>query len=132
MRMGGKPAPFGIDEEQLDRVLDQILALPRLDITGVHIFTGTQILDHEILTEQYRKAAELARRVARRTPVGPPTTASTSWPTLRLFVSTFRSSPAKRSERFTFAGRAGSAPSSSGHGCWSRPKIGMQRSSLMR
>lgn len=66
MRMGGKPAPFGIDEEQLDRVLDQILALPRLDITGVHLFTGTQILDHEILIEQYRKAAELARRVAGR------------------------------------------------------------------
>src|SRR6266852_5691952 len=24
MRMGGKPAPFGIDEEQLDRVLDRV------------------------------------------------------------------------------------------------------------
>ena len=33
--MGGRPAPFGIDEEQLDEVLDHIIEDPQLDISGV-------------------------------------------------------------------------------------------------
>jgi diaminopimelate decarboxylase len=66
MRMGGKPAPFGIDEEQLDDVLDHVTADPQLDVSGIHLFMGTQILDHTILISQYRKAAEIARRVASR------------------------------------------------------------------
>lgn len=64
MQMGGKPAPFGIDEEQLDAVLDQLRGDPNLEICGVHLFAGTQILDHSVLLGQYRKAAEIARRVA--------------------------------------------------------------------
>ena len=32
MRMGGRPAPFGVDEECLDEVLDAMLALDSLDI----------------------------------------------------------------------------------------------------
>jgi len=68
MRMGGKPSPFGIDEEQLDHALETILSLPYLRVCGVHLFTGTQILDHTILITQYRKAIEIAERVARRLP----------------------------------------------------------------
>src|SRR4029077_10608154 len=45
MRMGGRPAPFGMDEEILDQVLDAVLAEPELDLGGIHLFTGTQILD---------------------------------------------------------------------------------------
>lgn len=66
MRMGGKPAPFGIDEEQLDEVLDYIFAEPALEMRGIHLFTGTQILDYQILLTQYRKGIDLARRVAAR------------------------------------------------------------------
>ncbi|MCG6155288.1 diaminopimelate decarboxylase [Rubinisphaera margarita] len=68
MRMGGKPSPFGFDEEVLDEVLAEIRTLKQLRITGVHQFTGTQILDADILLKQYRKAIELARRVARTLP----------------------------------------------------------------
>ena len=64
--MGGKPSPFGIDEESLDEVLDEILKLSNTDIRGVHLFTGTQILDHNILIKQYRKAIEIAEHVAGR------------------------------------------------------------------
>ncbi len=64
MRMGGKPTPFGIDEEQLDDALETIQELEHLEISGIHLFTGTQILDHEILLSQYRKAIEIAQRVA--------------------------------------------------------------------
>ena len=66
MRMGGRPAPFGMDEESLDQVLDAVLAEPELDLCGVHLFTGTQILDAATLHNQYRHGLELARRVVKR------------------------------------------------------------------
>jgi diaminopimelate decarboxylase len=66
MRMGGRPAPFGVDEESVDEVLERILDLPFLDFGGIHLFTGTQILDYQILATQYRKGLEIGRRVANR------------------------------------------------------------------
>lgn len=66
MRMGGRPAPFGMDEETLDQILDAVLALPELDLCGIHLFTGTQILDATTLHNQYRHGLELARRVVKR------------------------------------------------------------------
>ncbi len=67
MRMGGKAAPFGVDEELLDEVLDSVLSEPALDFRGIHLFTGTQILDPAVLLTQYRKGLEIARRAAART-----------------------------------------------------------------
>jgi diaminopimelate decarboxylase len=64
MRMGGKPAPFGIDEEQLEEAVGRIMSHPSLEFRGVHLFTGTQILDSTVLLTQYAKAIELARRAA--------------------------------------------------------------------
>jgi diaminopimelate decarboxylase len=66
MRMGGRPAAFGVDEESLDDALDRLLAMSGLDFRGIHIFAGTQILDHQILASQYRKGLEIALRVAAR------------------------------------------------------------------
>lgn len=66
MRMGGRPAPFGVDEESIDETLDRILSWGALDFRGIHLFTGTQILSSEILVGQYRKGIEIARRVAGR------------------------------------------------------------------
>ena len=66
MRMGGKPAPFGIDEECLDPVLEEIVGDSNLVFRGIHLFTGTQILDYRVLLTQYRKALEIARRIAER------------------------------------------------------------------
>jgi diaminopimelate decarboxylase len=67
MRMGGKPAPFGVDEEQLDELADWIAGQPELQLQGLHLYAGTQILDVDVLIRQYRKAVELAVRLARRT-----------------------------------------------------------------
>jgi len=64
MRMGGRPAAFGVDEELLDEALDRLSRLPSLDFRGIHLFSGTQILDYEILVSQYRKGLEIASRVA--------------------------------------------------------------------
>ena len=64
MRMGGKPAPFGVDEESLDSVVQEIVQNRWLSLTGIHLFAGTQILDHNILISQYQKAAQIAARLA--------------------------------------------------------------------
>jgi diaminopimelate decarboxylase len=67
MRMGGgRPAAFGVDEEILEKVLDHLWSLNALDFCGIHLFTGTQILDHQILVGQYQKGLEIAGRVAAR------------------------------------------------------------------
>jgi diaminopimelate decarboxylase len=66
MRMGGKPAPFGVDEESLDEVTDTLLADPAVEFRGLHIFSGTQILDATVLVNQYRRGLEIARRLAAR------------------------------------------------------------------
>lgn len=66
MRMGGKPAPFGVDEEIIDGVLDRLLADSHIDFRGIHLFAGTQILDYTVLVNQYRKGLEIARRVSNR------------------------------------------------------------------
>jgi len=70
MRMGGKPLPFGIDEEQIDTVLDPILASDYLKFQGIHLFAGTQILDADTVIVQYQRGLEIARRVVVR--VGTP------------------------------------------------------------
>jgi diaminopimelate decarboxylase len=64
MRMGGRPAPFGVDEENLDETLGRLLTMDALEITGIHVFLGTQILDWDVLLSQYRKAIEIARHAA--------------------------------------------------------------------
>lgn len=66
MRMGGKPAPFGVDEELIDDALDLLLSDSVLEFQGIHLFAGTQILDDGVLINQYKKGFEVARRVARR------------------------------------------------------------------
>jgi diaminopimelate decarboxylase len=67
MRMGGRPAPFGFDEEELDAVVDRVAACRGLDLRGVHLFAGTQILDADLLATQWRHGLGVARRAAART-----------------------------------------------------------------
>jgi diaminopimelate decarboxylase len=66
MRMGGKAAPFGIDEENLDHVIDYLSKNPSIEFRGIHLFTGTQILDHSLLLNQYYKGLAIARQVVAR------------------------------------------------------------------
>ena len=66
MRMGGKPSPFGFDEEDIGSILEAVAARPRLDLRGIHLFAGTQILDAAILADQWAYGLRLAVEVARR------------------------------------------------------------------
>jgi diaminopimelate decarboxylase len=65
MRMGGRPAPFGIDEENLEQVLGALLSHETLEFRGIHLFASTQVLDANILLSQYRHGVEIARRVVK-------------------------------------------------------------------
>jgi diaminopimelate decarboxylase len=66
MRMGGRPAPFGIDEENLDELLDFLSASSAVEFSGIHVFLGTQILDVDVLADQYRKGLAIGRQAARK------------------------------------------------------------------
>ncbi len=67
MRMGGRPAPFGVDEENLDEVLNAVLVEETLSFRGIHMFAGTQILDANTLVNQYRHGLDIGRSVSRHT-----------------------------------------------------------------
>jgi diaminopimelate decarboxylase len=64
MRMGGKPTAFGFDEETIGDVLAAVSAHPSLELTGVHLFAGTQILDADVLLAQWAYGLKLAAAVA--------------------------------------------------------------------
>lgn len=66
MRMGGKPAPFGIDEEKIESAVDKLSSEVSIRFQGIHLFVGTQILDHRTVVSQYRKGLDIARQVATR------------------------------------------------------------------
>lgn len=67
MRMGGKPSPFGFDEEELEEVVDRIEAEPRLHLSGLHLFAGTQGLSAATLLAQWSYGLDLALRMGART-----------------------------------------------------------------
>jgi len=64
IQMGGKPSPFGADEENLEPLLHRIAVDPQLVFQGIHLFMGTQILDPHVLVDQYKKGVDIARRAA--------------------------------------------------------------------
>lgn len=63
MRMGGRPTAFGVDETQLPDAVAAIGRQRRLDLAGLHVYAGTQILDADVLLSQCRHALDLARRL---------------------------------------------------------------------
>ncbi|MEH3119842.1 MAG: type III PLP-dependent enzyme [Methylorubrum populi] len=66
MRMGGKPSPFGFDEEALDAAVDAVEADSALRLVGLHLFAGTQGLQAGTLLGQWAYGLGLAARIAKR------------------------------------------------------------------
>lgn len=66
MRMGGKPTAFGFCEEDLGPVFAQLSRCHQLDLVGVHIYGGTQILDAAALLNQWRHGIRIASDIATR------------------------------------------------------------------
>ena len=64
MRMGGKPAAFGFDEETLPDALAALASQDGVRFSGVHLFAGTQILDAATLLAQWSHGLDVAARAA--------------------------------------------------------------------
>jgi diaminopimelate decarboxylase len=67
MRMGGKPAAFGFDEEDLSTIVERVGQQEYLTLSGIHLFAGTQILDARVLLAQWAHAISLAGHVTAMT-----------------------------------------------------------------
>ena len=61
---GGQPTAFGFEEESLPEVVRTLRRHTRLKLKGVHLYTGTQILDAVVLLGHWRRAVEIAIRTA--------------------------------------------------------------------
>lgn len=61
VKMSGKPCQFGIDEEDLGQTLIQIKNLSNLDIVGFHIYSGTQCLKPDAISENYENFIRIFR-----------------------------------------------------------------------
>lgn len=66
MRMGGKPAAFGFDEEIMDEAIAAVKEHTALVLGGIHLFAGTQILDSHVLLGQWRHGLDLAVSLAQK------------------------------------------------------------------
>jgi len=64
VNMAGRPSQFGVDEEELGRVVPRIQELPHVSVQGLHIYAGTQCLDGDSLVENFRNYIDLFGRVS--------------------------------------------------------------------
>lgn len=62
LHMGGGPSPFGIDEERVPSLLQEIAQLP-LELVGLHVFAGSQNLSAEHLIASQAAIFELLQRL---------------------------------------------------------------------
>ena len=62
--MGGQPTAFGFEEEALRDVLHAVSLCVHLKLRGIHLYTGTQILDAELLLQHWQHAIELGKQVS--------------------------------------------------------------------
>jgi len=65
-QMAGRPCAFGIDVEDIDAQLPEILALENLRVTGFHIYSGTQCLRPAAICDNYRIFLRIFRDVCER------------------------------------------------------------------
>jgi len=64
LMMAGRPTAFGFEEEILADAINSVEKCERLDLRGIHVYSGTQILDSKFLLAHWRRAIELAKRAA--------------------------------------------------------------------
>jgi diaminopimelate decarboxylase len=62
--MGGEPTAFGFEEESLAEIVRRVSGCSHLKLRGLHLYTGTQILDARLLLLQWQHAVELGKQFA--------------------------------------------------------------------
>jgi diaminopimelate decarboxylase len=64
VNMSGKPSQFGIDEEEMEGAIDEVAALPHLDLAGFHVYSGSNSLSADGLAENFGILSDIFRRAA--------------------------------------------------------------------
>ena len=67
MRMGGGPQQFGIDAEEVPRILAEY-SDSGMNLLGFHVFAGSQNLNAEIIAESQRRTVNLVTQLAEGLP----------------------------------------------------------------
>ena len=68
MKMSGGSKPFGIDEEQIEDIL-QHLDYGKVRLRGFHIFAGSQNLNTAAIVEMHQNVFKLADKLTQQSPV---------------------------------------------------------------
>lgn len=63
--MAGGPSEFGIDEEELDRVIPDI-DRSLIDLVGFHTFVASQVVEMRALERHFERVAALSRKLAEK------------------------------------------------------------------
>jgi diaminopimelate decarboxylase len=61
--MAEKAAAYGFDEVDLEKAAQKIINSENLELCGIHVYLGTQILNKELLLGGYEHAFELAKQL---------------------------------------------------------------------
>ncbi|MBT2282943.1 type III PLP-dependent enzyme [Paenibacillus polymyxa] len=63
IKMAGVPRQFGVDENQIPLFLEEIKKTPNISFRGIHVYTGTQILDYEQIISTFSYTLKLAKYI---------------------------------------------------------------------
>jgi diaminopimelate decarboxylase len=63
IKMAGIAKQFGIDEECLGNIFNEVDKYKNIRIFGIHVYMGTQILDVNFIIESFRKVLEIAESI---------------------------------------------------------------------
>ncbi len=70
LKMGGAPRQFGIDEEEIEGIIERARSLKWTSIVGLHCYVGTRILDWQVAVYNTREILAMARRLQESTRLG--------------------------------------------------------------
>jgi diaminopimelate decarboxylase len=63
IKIGSSSSKFGIDEEAINAMLPELLSFDCLQVTGVHIYSESNILDHHQFLRSCHATLEIANRI---------------------------------------------------------------------
>ncbi len=66
IRMGGMPSQFGVDEEQVETILDLKEHLPGVVVVGLHFYAGTQVLSEKAVADYLASVGDVMSYWARK------------------------------------------------------------------
>ena len=66
MQTGGGSQKLGIDEEQIETVVKTALKLEQINLLGIHVYVGSQILEESILLDNIENTLQIACRTAKQ------------------------------------------------------------------